>query len=202
MASASTASPSPSVEILLPLTEKASADGTVTALLPFRVPVAQEATFLETLNTLLAKFEEVPGAEGHKVFRREEGELLEISVLQHFQTGEEHDRWLASPAFIQWRDALAPWLAGREKIRRYSGLESLFVTAAAPDAPPLWKMAVIMLLVTYPLSLVMSLWGAPLLATLPVAVGALITSLMMVILMTYVLVPALTRIFESWLQGK
>jgi antibiotic biosynthesis monooxygenase (ABM) superfamily enzyme len=79
-------------------------------------------------------------------------------------------------------------------------MESFFVSAKAPDAPPRWKMAILLLLVVYPLSLALSMWGGPVLASLPVLVGTLLTSVFMVWLMTYVLVPILTTVFQSWLQ--
>jgi antibiotic biosynthesis monooxygenase (ABM) superfamily enzyme len=40
-------------------------------------------------------------------------------------------------------------------------MESFFVTARAPDAPPPWKMAVLLLLAVYPVSLGVATWLAP-----------------------------------------
>jgi antibiotic biosynthesis monooxygenase (ABM) superfamily enzyme len=60
--------------------------------------------------------------------------------------------------------------------------------------------AVLLLLVVYPMSLAISTWGGPVLDSLPVLAGTFITSVVMVWLMTYVLVPILTKVFQFWLQ--
>ncbi len=163
------------------------------------VGFSDEAAFLDELRGLLDRFNQFPGTRGAKVFRGKNEDSVEISVLQRFATKADHEAWLNSSEFMQWRTLVEPYAATTGHVRRYTGMESLFVSAAAPDAPPRWKMALLLLLAVYPLSILMSAWLAPILATVPILLGALLTSLVMVWLMTYVLVPALTRCFQQWL---
>ncbi len=178
----------------------AGAAGPITVLINRLVPQAGEEAFAEKLKALLRDFERFPGASGSRLFRRSVGGSVEFSILQHFASQSDHDAWLASPEFERWRCEVAPPVPTPDHVRRYSGMDAFFVSAKAPDAPPRWKMAVLLLVVVYPLSLAISTWGAPALSALPELVGSFLTSVFMVWLMTYVLVPMLTKVFQSWLQ--
>ena len=178
----------------------AEVGGSVTVLVNRLVPLAGEKAFADALHELLRDFDHFPGTGGSRVFRRPDGEDVEFSILQHFSSQTAHDAWLASPEFTRWRGQVGPLVPTPDHVHQYAGVESFFVPAKAPDAPPRWKMAVLLLLVVYPLSFALSTWGAPALANLPVLVGTLLTSVVMVWLMTYVLVPLLTKVFQSWLQ--
>ncbi len=193
------------MEILYPVStaaprDNALAHGSVTVLVDREVPTAQEAGFLATLEGLLEAFGRFPGTTGSLVFRREAAGQVTFSVLQRFATEADHDAWLASPAFARWREAVAPPEPAPGHVRRYSGMEAFFVSAPAPDAPPRWKMAVVLFLAVMPMSLAMSRWVAPELAHLSLFTGSLLTSVGMVIAMTYAVVPLLTRLFQPWLQ--
>ena len=191
------------MELLYPLPAPGSAaetGGSVTVLVNRVVPRAEEEAFTAVLQELLRGFDRFPGTAGSRLFRRPLGGGVEISILQHFASQSDHDAWLASPEFARWRSEVAPPVPMPDHIHRYSGMESFFVSSKAPDAPPRWKMAVLLLLVVYPLSLALSTWGGPVLDSLPVLAGTFITSVVMVWLMTYVLVPILTNVFQFWLQ--
>lgn len=175
-------------------------NGPVTVLVNRTVPAEQEKAFCAALKELLREFDGFPGTSGSMVFRREAAGGVEFSILQQFAGKAEHAEWAGSPGFSRWRSEVAPPAPAPGHVQRYSGMEAFFVSAQAPEAPPRWKMAVLLMFAVYPLSLFLSIWGAPLLALLPVLAGTLLTSVFMVLLMTYVLVPLLTKIFQKWLQ--
>jgi antibiotic biosynthesis monooxygenase (ABM) superfamily enzyme len=183
-------------------TDNSSDGGPVTVLVTRVLPRKREATFVGTLKGLLEAFDRFPGTSGNVVFRRESGEEVELSILKRFSSKAAHDAWLASPEFGRWRAEVAPATPTPGHVRRYSGMEAFFVSAGAPDAPPRWKMAVVLFLAVLPMSLAMSRWVAPALAQLSLFTGSLITSIAMVVAMTYAVVPLLTRIFQPWLRAK
>lgn len=174
--------------------------GSVTILVNRTISAADEKPFVEDLEKLLAAFDACPGTLGSKVFRRTAGREVEYSIVQRFARETDHENWLASPAFADWQRGMAPSEPDPDHVRRYIGLEALFVSASAPDAPPRWKMAIILMIAVLPMSMAMSHWGAPVLARVPLFWGSLATSVLMVVAMTYVLVPALTAVFQKWLQ--
>jgi len=172
----------------------------VTVLVNRVVSAEREATFVVTLKGLLDEFGRFPGTSGSMVFRRESGEEVEFSILQRFSSETAHDAWLASPELARWRAEVAPAAPTPGHVRRYSGMEAFFVSAKAPAAPPRWKMAVVLLFAVLPMSLAMSRWVAPALAHVSLFTGSLVTSVAMVLAMTYAVVPLLTRLFHPWLQ--
>ena len=182
--------------------ENSSGGASVTVLVTRAVPASEEAAFAATLKELLEAFGRFPGTSGSVVFRRESGGEVEFSILKRFASEAVHDAWLASPDFASWRDAVAPATPTPGHVRRYSGMDAFFVSAKAPDAPPRWKMAVVLFLAVLPMSLAMSHWAAPLLAHVSLLTGSLVTSVVMVLAMTYAVVPLLTRIFQPWLQPR
>lgn len=175
-------------------------DSSITVLVHRTVPLDEERDFQDALKALLQDFDRFPGTLGSQVFRREQGANVEFSIVQRFARESDHEAWLQSPGFARWRHEVAPREPVPGHVRRYSGMAALFVTARAPAAPPRWKMAILLLLAVFPMSLAMSHWFAPALAKLSLAAGALITSIFMVVAMTYVLVPILTKLLERWLQ--
>ncbi len=193
------------METLCPLPSLSTAGryaegGSLTVLINRTVPLADEENFQATLKDLLEDFNRFPGTSGSMVFRRGIGCAVEFSILHRFAKASDHEAWLGSPEFSRWRSEVAPPEPSTGHIHRYSGMDALFVSAQAPDAPPRWKMALILMLAVYPMSLVLSHWFAPVLARMSLFLGSLLTSVFMVFVMTYVLVPILTNLFQRWLQ--
>ncbi len=182
------------MEIFHPLATSV-ADGAMTILVHCIVSPSSETAFLALLQERLVEFEHFPGTKGHMIFKRAGAGTVEISILQSFSGKAAHEAWQVSPEFARWREAVAPAVPTPSHVRRYTGMESFFVSAQAPDAPPRWKMAILLLIVVFPISFAMSEWGASALAHLPTLVGSFATSIIMVALMTYILVPALTKLF-------
>lgn len=176
-----------------------SGSGPVTVLVNRAIAAPGEKAFLASLIELLQEFDAFPGSSGSMVFRRETGDEVEFSILQRFATSAAHDAWLASPGFARWRSVVAPVTPTPGHVHRYSGMESFFVTAQAPDAPPRWKMVLLLLVAVYPVSLGVATWLAPALARVSLLAGTFLTSVLMVLTMTYVLVPILTKVFQGWL---
>jgi antibiotic biosynthesis monooxygenase (ABM) superfamily enzyme len=194
------------MELLYPLRSHAPAGTTsggksVTVLVKRMVPSAEEQSFLDILQHLLEEFDRFPGTAGSMVFRRKVDGDVEFSILQRFAAEAEHKAWLNSPEFVRWRATVAPATPLPDHVQRYSGMESLFVTAQSPGAPPRWKMTLLLMIAVYPMSLAVSFWFAPALANLSLFAGAFITSVIMVLSMTYLIVPLLTKLFRGWLES-
>ena len=88
-------------------------------------------------------------------------------------------------------------LIHEEKVSVLTGLETWFTRPSRPGepAPPRYKMVAVTWLAVYPLiTLILVLFG-PLLSLLPM----LVLTAVMVTLMTYVIMPRMTRLFSSWL---
>lgn len=192
------------MEILYPLPALSGSEPVVesgiTLLVNHTVSTDRRPAFLDALKELLKSFEQAKGANGYKVFEKEDGSVSQITILQRFASTADHEAWLASEDFARWKSAVTPLNSTLGGVKSYSGIAALFAAGQAPDAPPRWKMAVVLFIAVFPLSLGLSHWFGKALASTPPLIGALISSPIMVMLMTYVMVPILTKIFSRWLQ--
>lgn len=174
----------------------------ITVLVNCSVCKNDKMVFLENLRAMLEDFEKFDGTCGSKTFECEKGDNVEISVLHKFASMADHDKWRASPEFDRWLKAVEPYASGAAHVRRYSGMEPLFVSPNAPSAPPRWKMLIILMLAVYPMSIAIALFIVPALESMNMLLAQFITSFAIAWLMTYAIVPALTKLFQNWLTPK
>ncbi len=85
-----------------------------------------------------------------------------------------------------------------------TGLETWFTLPQSPElpAPPRYKMVVISGLTIYVLSTSINVLIVPLLSPMPVLLRTLVVTLLMVVIMTYIVMPRMTKLFASWLYPK
>ena len=134
----------------------------------------------------------------------------EWHMLYRFDSPESLARWEASEQREWWLGS-AQGLVGESRKERRTGIEGWFDTPQEydvedlkpqPKPPPRWKQAVMIWFAFFPLSLGMTLLLAslaPALSTLP---RVLLSTVAMTPIMTYLVLPWLTRNLEWWLQGR
>lgn len=134
----------------------------------------------------------------------------EWHMLYRFADEESLAIWEASSQ-RQWWLGAAQGLVGESKVERRTGIEGWFdppVTddvqdlRPAPPAPPRWKQACVIFLVFYPLSLVANWVAGHSIIDWPLALRVLASVVVMTPIMTYVVLPWITRRMEWWLHGE
>jgi hypothetical protein len=126
-----------------------------------------------------------------------------VNILR-FRKAEDMDRWIASPERRTLIAELPKMVAVTEVRRLATGLEGWFASrangAGAPSGPPPWKQALAVLAALYPTTLAVR---AGLTAVLPTGVSFPLANLLgnalAVALMTWVLMPRVTRGLSFWL---
>jgi len=87
--------------------------------------------------------------------------------------------------------------------RFLTGLESWFTLPSQPGAPPPpYKMAVLTWVTICPLITAIVIATAPLIGSLPVVPRLAITTLITVPVMTWVVMPRVTRLLRGWLYPR
>jgi len=69
-----------------------------------------------------------------------------------------------------------------------------------PASPPPWKMAIVTVLGVWPVSMLVPWLLNPFIGNLSLTLQALIIAVGIVILLTWVVMPVLVRIFRPWLE--
>ncbi|HEY1109413.1 MAG TPA: hypothetical protein VGE76_12290 [Opitutaceae bacterium] len=123
----------------------------------------------------------------------------EFGILRTFRDERERAEFYRSPLFLAW-DAEAQRLTeGEPQHRELHGLEGWFRGAARP--PARWRMALVTFAGVYPLtSLLPPLFGRVLQPLHPLLINVVVTGLIVVSL-TWLIMPVLTRVLRGWLHS-
>lgn len=143
-----------------------------------------------------------PGHLGLEVLRPG-GTAGPYTVVANWDSSAHLQAWLQSDEHTAWIARAAPLLATAEQRDVRTGLETWFTPPGAPAsaAPPRWKMFLVTWAVVWVVVWILDIWYAPLIAPLPVALRALLFTLVIVGLLTYVLMPRATRLLHRFLFG-
>lgn len=132
------------------------------------------------------------------------GEPRLYHMLFAFDTPEHLRQWQESPERALGLKAIEPHVEGHTVVHELSGLEHWFTPAEARSSapPPRWKIALITWLGIYPTVLVLFLTIAPYLGSWPLPLRTAILTAVVVVVMTWLVAPTLTKLFHNWLHPK
>jgi uncharacterized protein len=186
-------------EIELP----ADAEGPITATVARRIKPGHEAAFEEFLAGIGGAARAFPGYLGSVVFRPASGEGGAYRIVYRFDSPAHLRGWLDSGEHAAWMERAAPHVAGpmRTGTEFLTGLESWFTLPTQPGAPPPppYKMAILTWVTIFPLITLVIVVSAPLIRNLPLIPKLAVTTLVTVALMTWVIMPRVTRLLRGWL---
>ena len=166
-----------------------------------RVRPGREAEYEAWLAGMQKDTRGMPGYLGVEVARPAAGGHEYVSLLR-FASVEALSQWESSELRSAWLARIpADAVEGDAEVRRLEGMEAWF-TAGTPAAPK-WKMALVLVTVVYGLILLLSpLVGAILGEETPLELRLFVSVCIEVTLMTWLVMPALTRGLGRWLFAK
>jgi len=153
-------------------------------------------TFERWAEDTLALASTFPGNLGVSLLHPGEGSS-EYHLVYRFADGESLAGWERSP---ERRAALAHLDEMVDEVRyaRVAGLESFFTRPAAPG--PRWRSTVLTVVAVFAITSLFQLLVTPHLTSWPLEARLLLSAVVVVLLLGYVVMPALTRVFRRWLQ--
>lgn len=170
----------------------------VTAVATRRVKAGREEEFEEWAAGILAAANGFRGYLGSEVLRPgDDPGDDEYRIVFRFDQASNMSAWEGSEERRRWLRRAEP-LIHEEKVNVLTGLETWFTRPSklGEPAPPRYKMVAVTWLAVYPLiTLILVLFG-PLLGVLPMLLRTLVLTAVMVTLMTYVIMPRMTRLFS------
>jgi len=125
----------------------------------------------------------------------------EHQVIVRFSTAADLAAWDASPLHATWMERTRTVAEGDPEYRLLSGLEAWFpqTVVSGPKPPPRSRMAIITWLGIFPTVTLLQLIVAPFLAPLPLVLRMAVFTMLVVALMTWVVMPQLTRLLRGWI---
>lgn len=173
----------------------------VTAVITHLVKPGREKGYEEWMRGIIPVAKTFEGHLGVNVLRPQKGIHSEYIIVLHFDHHQHLQAWLDSEVRREWIERVKPLIQAPEDVQILTGLETWFVLPRrSQKAPPKrYKMALLTWLAVFLTLSVVARVLRPLLTLLPGVLAQLITIGAVVWILTYVLMPQLTRLFYKWL---
>lgn len=173
-------------------------DPSVTVLVTRTVLEGREADYEAWVNGVSEVASAFPGHRGVHVVRPRDGSRVYTLVFR-FDSASHLDAWEASPERRAWVER-ADALCSDTRVQHLTGMEGWFEAPAPGLAPPpRWKMVVVTFGVAFPTIQTLQVLLVPQLASFPALARGAVVGLAMVLFMTYVAMPFVTRRLSGWL---
>ncbi|HEY9887646.1 MAG TPA: antibiotic biosynthesis monooxygenase [Candidatus Obscuribacterales bacterium] len=174
----------------------------VTAVISHRVRPGREAGYEAWMQGIVEAAREFEGYLGVSVLRPQPGSAQpDYVVVLQFDTCDRLLAWLRSDIRKGWIERSQPLVQAQEDIQILTGLESWFQLPQQPPmaTPKRYKQALLVWVAVMLMSLLINPWVQPLLSLLPGILTMAVMAAINVALLSYLIMPQLTRVFQRWL---
>lgn len=180
----------------------ANASKGVTRVYSRKIMPSYEKQYDDWLRRYLAYVRQIPGHLGTTVIVPGGTNSNLRYIIHHFSDNKSLDEAERSEQAIKMLDEVNNY--STRKYETATGLETWFtvpdiIPAAAIVAPPKWKMAIIVFAAAYAISSLSRYSLNPFLGQWSLLASGLIYTEMLVILLTYVAMPSLSKLLRNWL---
>ena len=166
-----------------------------------RVKAGREADFEAWARGIVAAARQFPGHLGASVL--DAPGSREYHILFSFADRRSLRVWLESAERHRWLAQVEGLLEADRGLQQLTGLETWFKLPGSNvptmKPPPRWKMWLVSLVAVYPLVLAFQALLVPRVTRLPLPLRALLFPLVLLTLMTFVVMPMVTRLLRRWL---
>lgn len=159
-----------------------------------------EQEFEQRVAEMSLEVEREPGVEGAYLLRPADAGSRAYGILRTFSSKAARDRFYRSEVYARFTETIAPLVEGPPLERDIRGLEGFFVAPSAGGPPP-WKMALVTWLAVNPAVFVCIHLVKAVLGPQPELVELLVGNTLVISLLTWVLMPLLTRVLAKWLRA-
>ena len=176
----------------------------VTAVITHRVRPGREAGYEEWIKGIGADARSFNGYLGAHILRPELGVTADYVIVVQFDTCEHLEAWMQSQTRQAWVERVKPLIREQESIKVLTGLESWFQLPGHPPqaAPKRYKQAILVWIGVVSISQLVSPLVSTLLASWPEMLRVPLSMGITVALLTYWVMPFLTRCCKGWLFAK
>lgn len=183
------------------MNEQTMQDTPVTVVISRRVQSGAEAEFEAASARMTETATTFPGYLGASLFRPASKQDPEYRIVFKFRSQEDLDRWQKSSERLTLLENFEHLLVAPSKVEVMSGIVPWFTMPGQNPVqpPPRYKMTLVSWLALYPTVTLIFWLFSGLLEPLPLVLRTLLVTALVMVLMTYVLMPRFTRWFAFWL---
>jgi antibiotic biosynthesis monooxygenase (ABM) superfamily enzyme len=172
----------------------------MTVVVHRRVKEGREGEFQQAMQEFTRFALGFPGHRGMQLLRLAAGGR-DYTVVARFASKEVRRAFTSTPEYAAWMRQLGELTEGDPRIDELSGLEGWFATDDTPALPKPGKvkMAVATFIGVFPVSTVVGVLVVPYLQQLHMLLVNAIVAAIIVILLTWMVMPIVTRLLHKWL---
>lgn len=176
-------------------------EGAVTVIISRRIKPGREQDFETWLKGITQEVYVFPGFLGEDVIRPHSKSNPEYIIILRFDSYANLKRWEESPVRQRWLNCVNDIAIGESQVKKMPGLEFWFTPPNLPPpiAPPRYKMAILLTLTIFGMAHSIAGLLNLLVRGLPELIGQLLVTAIQVMLITYFILPFLTRVLSGWL---
>jgi antibiotic biosynthesis monooxygenase (ABM) superfamily enzyme len=186
-----------------------SAEGPVTVIVTRKAKEGKIREFEEWMDGIIHEVLKFEGHMGSNIIRpADELSNPEYVIIFRFDTYDNLAKWERSQVRQEWLEKSKGLTEGEAVVEKQTGLEFWFTphpdASKATDAhaisPPRYKMAIVVIGIIFVLVSVMLPQIQQATGSLPALLSTFIGVAIIVLLMTYVIMPAVTKLLKPWLS--
>ena len=169
-----------------------------------RVRPGCEAAFEQALHDFVQRSLSLAGQMGVDIIRPAPGRgSRPYGIIRKFADRDALEAFRTSPEYLAWNQFAVDLTEGGGHVEELCGLESWFTPPGQPLRPlPQWKMAIATYLGVVPVIMFLSLTLGRLIQNWNFILNNIVFNAFVVALLTWVVMPVITRALHGWLQTK
>jgi hypothetical protein len=170
---------------------------------PRHVKLGREHEFERQLSIFAQRSLAESGSRGvHFLYPTPSSSSNEYGVIRSFASASDREAFYKSPLYLEWLSTVEELVEGEPEYRELSGMEAWFRNPHSAH-PPRWKMALLTLVAVWPVSMGVRALLCPLIGLrMPHVIFAGAVAVGIVLVLTWVAMPLLTKLAQPWLQPK
>jgi len=163
-----------------------------------------EAEFEEALHNFVQRSLSLSGQMGVSIIRPMPGSgSREYGIIRKFSDRDALNGFRTSPEYLEWNQHVLNLTEGESHVEELSGLESWFTLPGHALKPlPQWKMAVVTYVGVDVVTTLLFYAIGPVIQSWPFLIRNSAFNIVVVAGLTWIAMPLLTRVFNSWMQTK
>ena len=182
-------------------TDSAENCGPVTVSISRKIIAGRESAYEQWVRGITAQALTFPGHMGVNVLRPSPGSREYVTKFR-FDNYDHMTAWEESPLRAEWLHKLEDIVESQAEAIRGTGLEFWFSLPELPARHPSpHKMAIVLLVVVFSMLSILNFVFAPVVEGWPAELRLLFLVTVQVILMTYLIMPRVTKFLQGWLYS-
>lgn len=187
-------------------------EGPVTVVVTRRAKAGRLEEFEKWMDGIIHEAMKFEGHMGVNIIRPSNPSNPEYVIIFRFNTFENLAKWERSEIRRKWIEKSRDVTEGEAKVEKQTGLEFWFTPSSGNAAimeqhqqqqqPPRYKMAIVVTSIIFVLVSVLLPQIRQATIGLPLLLSTFVGTVVMVLLMTYVIMPSVTRLLRPWLLKK